>query len=65
MALMPLSAILNSTGKGFLIAKDGQTLSYLLYLDDLKLFAKNRNELESLVKTVKLSSKCDSYEVWN
>ena len=56
MVLMPLSTILNSTGKGFLIAKDGQTLSHLLYLDYLKLFAKSRNELESLVKTVKLFS---------
>ena len=38
MALMPLSTILNSTGKGFLIVKDGQTLSHLLYLDDLQVF---------------------------
>ena len=54
MALMPLSTILNSTNKGFVVDKDSLFLNHLLYLDDLKLFAKSRSELDSLVKTVKL-----------
>jgi len=56
MALMPLSTILNSTSKGFAVVKDRIALNHLLYLDDLKLFAKSRSELDSLVKTVKLFS---------
>jgi len=56
MALMPLSTILNSTNKGFVVDKDRLVLNHLLYLDDLKLFARSRSELESLVKTVKLFS---------
>jgi len=48
MALMPLSTILNGTCKDFIVDKNR--------LDDLKLFAKSRSELDSLVKTVKLFS---------
>ena len=56
MALMPLSTILNTTGKGFCLNKEGLVLNHLLYLDDLKLFAKTRADLESLLSTVKLFS---------
>ena len=41
IALMPLSTILNSTNKGFVVDKDRLVLSHLLYLDDLKLFVKS------------------------
>jgi len=37
MALMPLSSILNNTGKGFVLEKNGLQLNHMLYLDDLKL----------------------------
>jgi len=56
LALMPLSCILNSTDKGFLLEKNGLKLNHLLYLDDLKLFTKSKNELESLLNVVKLFS---------
>jgi len=49
MALMPFP-------KGFIVDKDHLMLNHLLYLDDLKLFASHRNELDILVKTVKLFS---------
>jgi len=62
MALMPLSTILNSTSKGFVVVKDRLALNHLLYLDDLKLFAKSRSELDSLVKIVKLFS--DAIHMW-
>ena len=52
IALIPLSTILNATGKGFYFKKDSPIINHLLYLDDLKLFAKSRGELESLVSTV-------------
>ena len=56
MALMPLSTILNTTNKGFCLNKADLVLNYFLYLDNLKLFAKTRSDLESLVSTVKLFS---------
>ena len=46
LALMPVSTLLNETGKGFQIATSLPKLSHLLYLDDLKLYAKSRTELE-------------------
>jgi len=56
MALIPSSTILNVTRKGFIVDRNHLMLNYLLHLDDLKLFAKSENELDSLVKTVKLFS---------
>ena len=34
------------------------TVSYLLFMDDLKVFGKNENEIDSLIKTVEVFS-CD------
>ena len=56
MALMPLSGILNNTGKGFILEKNGLKLNHLLYIDDLKLFSRNNTELESLLHAVKVFS---------
>ena len=53
MALMPLSGILNNTGEGFILEKNGLKLNHL---DDLKLFSRNNIILESLLHTVKLFS---------
>ena len=64
IALMPLSTILNGTGKGFVVDKGYLVLNHLLYLDDLKLFAKSRSELDSLVKTVKLFSDASSLDLF-
>ena len=54
LALMPVSTLLNRSEKGFQIATSLPKLSHLLYLDDLKLYAKSRTELESLVHTVRI-----------
>jgi len=34
------------------LKKNGPVVNHLLYLDDLKLFARNRTDLESIVSTV-------------
>ena len=36
--------------------KNGLSFNHLLFIDDLKLFAKNKNELESFTNTVKIYS---------
>ena len=46
LALMPISTLLNQSGKGFQIVTSLPKLSHLLYLDDLKLYAKSQAELE-------------------
>ena len=51
LALAPLSQILNDTGYGYKI--HNRNINHLFYMDDLKLFAKNDNELEGMLQTVK------------
>ena len=50
LALVPLSAIMNDTGYGYKI--QGQNISHLLYMDDLKLFANDDKDLEGMLQTV-------------
>ena len=51
MCLFPLTNLLHRLNKGFVI--DG---SHLLYLDDLKLYAKSTEEMLALVNTVRVFS---------
>ncbi|KAI5738427.1 hypothetical protein M8J77_006974 [Diaphorina citri] len=55
MAINALSYLLNRSGMGFVIkTPDGteETLNHLLYIDDLKLYEKNKDQLASLMNTV-------------
>ena len=51
LALIPLSNELNNTGYGYKIFDP--TINHLIYMDDFKLFAKNDQDLEGLLNTVK------------
>ena len=51
ISLIPLSTELNKTGYGYKIKE--QKINHLFYMDDLKLYGKNDNELEGSLKTVK------------
>ena len=57
MALIPLTMVLRSTQMGYKMDKEGPELNHLLFMDDLKLFAKKENEIDSLVQTVNVCSK--------
>jgi hypothetical protein len=52
MALIPLSWLLNSTKCGIQLNKNGRRINHLLYMDDLKLFAKNDHEITKLLDIV-------------
>ena len=55
LALNPLSNTLNDKGMGYEIRKlneKGQILSHLLYMDDLKLYARNEREIKTLLTRV-------------
>ena len=41
---------------GYKLGKTGPTINHLLFMDDIKLFAKNDNEIDSLVHTVRICS---------
>ena len=51
VALIPLSKLLNSTGYSYKIYDN--TINHLFYMDDLKLFAKNDQQLQGLLNIVK------------
>ena len=52
MCLFPLTTLLRQLNKGFII--DGGVISHLLYLDDLKLYAKSVEDMATLVNTVRI-----------
>ena len=54
MSLIPLSNELNNSNAGYQIYD--RVINHLFYMDDLKLFAKNDQQLEGLLSTVKAFS---------
>ena len=56
IALIPLSMALRESGMGYKLGKTGPTINHLLFMVDIKLFAKNDNEIDSLVHTVRICS---------
>ena len=50
--MIPLSLILRDTRAGYQLEKDGCKVNHLLFMDDLKLYGKNNNQIDSLVQTV-------------
>ena len=51
VALIPLSKLLNNTGYGYKLYNNA--INHLFYLDDLKLFPKNDQQLQGLLNIVK------------
>ena len=62
MALNPLSTELNRTGCGYRMSTGNgrtakrQLISHLLYMDDLKLYGRNPDQLDGLLHTVRTFS---------
>lgn len=55
IALVPLSCVLRSIRKGYKM-KEGRLINHLLFMDDLKIYARSKKEMESLVQSVRLFS---------
>ena len=51
VTLIPLSKLLNNTGDGYKIYDN--TINHLFYIDNLKLFAKNDQQLQGLLNILK------------
>ena len=56
IAMIPMTTILRQTGLGYQTSKSVTKIPHLLYMDDLKLYGKSSNELESLPNTVRIFS---------
>ena len=55
ICLIPLSVMLRDAKQGYTLNRPQPgKVNHLLYMDDLKLYGKNKNELESLVQTVRI-----------
>ena len=55
MTLVPLTLTLRRMRAGYCF-KNLTRINHLLYMDDLKMYAKNRNELESMMNAVRIFS---------
>ena len=49
MIMIPLSKQLRESGYGYTLTNESRKLNHLLFMDDLKLYAKNEEELEEVV----------------
>ena len=57
LIMIPLSLILRKTKLGYQMSKRAERINHLLFMDDLKLYAGNKSQLESLINTVSIFSK--------
>ena len=55
MALIPLTVLLQKTNDGYCF-RNKTKVNHLLYMDDLELFGKSKNDITSLIHTVRISS---------
>ena len=53
-SLIPLTLVLRRMKQGCSFQKGKSKLNHLLFMDDLKLYGSNQNEIDSLVRTVKI-----------
>ena len=52
--MMPLNQILRKCIAGYKLSSSQEKIHYLMYMDDIKLFAKNEKELETLIHAVRI-----------
>ena len=56
IVLIPLSLVLRDTKLGYTFSKSDVSVNHLLFMDDLKLYARSERELNSLVHTLRIVS---------
>ena len=56
ICLIPLSIILRKCKARYSLVKNQPTINHLLFIDDLKLYGKSEDEVDSLARTVYLFS---------
>ena len=54
--MMPVNHLLRKCTAGYKLSRSQEKINHLVYMDDIKLFAKNEKELETLMHTVKIYS---------
>ena len=56
LSTMPLNHILRKYAAGYKLSRTQEKINHLMYMDDIKLFAKNEKELETLIDAVRIYS---------
>ena len=56
IAMMPLNHVLRKCTAGYKLSRSQEKINNLMYMDDIKLFAKNEKELETLIHAVRIYS---------
>ena len=56
IAMMPLKHILRKCAAEYKLSRSQEKINHLMYMDDIKLFAKNEKELETLIHVVRIYS---------
>ena len=56
LGLIPLTLILHKSESTYQFSSMKEKINHLLFMDDLKLYAKNKKGLDSLVQTVRILS---------
>ena len=56
LVIIPLTLVLRQTKISHELEKGGKKINHLLFMDDLKLFAKNEDQIDNLVNTVRIFS---------
>ena len=54
--MMPLNHILRKCTAGYKLSRSQEKINDLMYMDDIKLFAKNEKELETVIQSVRIYS---------
>ena len=54
IAIMPLDNILRKCTAGYKLSRSHEKINHLIYIDGIKLFAKNEKELETLIHAVRI-----------
>ena len=62
IAIMSLNHILRKFTAWYKLSKSQEKINHLMYMDDIKQFAKNGKELETLIRTVRIYSQ--GIEMW-
>ena len=55
--MMLLNHILRKCTAGYKLSRSQEKVNHLMYMDDIKLFAKNEKELETLIHIVRIYSR--------
>ena len=64
LVMIPLTLMLRQTKVSYELEKGGKKINHLLFVDDLKLFAKNEDQIDSLINTVRMFFRGHQNGVW-